>query len=121
MGEGVFREPGHQIRYRPLRQNSAQYRARDRQKERLGQQLANDAPAAGAYRRANCKLMLAGRTASQQENGDVTAPDGEQQRYGSKQQIERLAQVANIFGRKHADAQLELRRKIVWTFLIKLL
>ena len=45
----------------------------------FGEQLEDDAAAAGADRGANGELMLARGTARQQQDGDIAAADDEQQ------------------------------------------
>ena len=75
----------------PYASKHTETRANERKNDRLGKQLPDNAAPAGPYGRAHSKLMLAGRASREQQNGDVAAPNGQQQPYGAKKQIEGFA------------------------------
>src|SRR5262249_5276948 len=64
------------------------------QDERFGEQLANDAAAAGSDCGANGKFMLAGGAACQQQDRDIAAADGQQQCDSAKKHIKSFADSA---------------------------
>ena len=59
----------------PDRQHGAEHAADQREQQALGDELPEDAPAAGADRQAHRDLALSGGAADEQQAGDVRAHD----------------------------------------------
>ena len=78
------RKPG-----KPVRRSHAQDGARAGDDQRFDEQLAHDAPAAGADRRADREFMLARAAPGQQKDGAVGAADDEQKDDTGQQKRER--------------------------------
>ena len=92
------RDETHEEPRGPPRDANAERRARARQHPAFDEQLADDAPAAGADGQANRDLATAGRRARDEQTRDVRARDGEHQRGDAHEHHQRLdievAQVA---------------------------
>ena len=78
---------------KPVRRSHAQDGARAGDDQSFDEQLAHDAPAAGADRRADSKLVLARATTGEQKDGAVGAADDEQKDDTGQQKRERTPQI----------------------------
>ncbi len=81
VGNGIGRHAAIEERQRRLREHDAERGAEQADDRRLGQQLPDDAQAAGAKRRANRDLAMADRRAREQQVGDVRARDHQHERH----------------------------------------
>ncbi len=84
------------------------------------EQLADDAPAAGADGRAHGELMLAGAAAREQKDGAVGATDDEEQQYAGEQKHESAAGVLLIRHDDGLELQMPLLGKVVGILLCEL-
>ena len=73
---------------------ASQRAADERQHDALGQQLPDDAPPAGAERRAHRQLARADRRAREQQVGDVGAADQQHESDDAEEQHRREPQIA---------------------------
>ena len=96
-------------RHRPVGQRDAERRSGDRKQDALGQQLTDDATAAGAKRGAHRDLASTAGGASQQQVGGVRARDHQQQPDGPEDGQKRRADAS----RKRRLERLEARRQLV--------
>src|ERR1700742_1709341 len=75
------------------RQGDAEPRAQTGEHDRFGEQLADNASPGSANGGANCELMLPRCSSSQQQDGDVGAPDKKQQGNRGEEQDEGAAKL----------------------------
>src|ERR1700722_12459154 len=92
--ERLFRQAGDDQSQALVSEQHAQTSSYERQDERFGEKLADDADPAGSNCRAHGKFMLASGASCQQQNGDIPAANGQQQCHCAKEQIERFAYLA---------------------------
>jgi hypothetical protein len=89
MTDSAGKESGDSTRGSRARRSHAQDGARAGDDQRFDEQLAHDAPAAGADRRADREFMPARAAPGQQKNGAVGAADDEQKDDTGQQKRER--------------------------------
>ena len=96
---------GQERRDRPPLEQQAEDRADGRQQQAFGEQLANQAPAAGAERRADGDFTITPGGARQQEVRDVGAGDEQHDQHRGGEQLQRAPHVADeqLLEREQAD------------------
>ena len=99
-----------------VRQQQSDQAAGDGEHQALGQQLADDAPAAGAERGADGDFLLARERAGEEQVGDVGARDEEHEGHRRHEHQERQAHAPDrlLLQRQHAERQPAVRRIEVW-------
>jgi len=107
-GEGILREPrGNSGKALP-REHHAQPGPRDCQRQRLGEQLADDSRPAGPDGRAQGEFVLPVRAAGQEQDRHVGAPDEEQRGHRPEQQKQRRPEGLRVHVRD--AAQIDAKR-----------
>ena len=88
------------------RHQDPQQRARQRECQRLHQQLSCEPSACCAQRGKNCEFTLTRGSSSQQENGNVRASHGEQHQHRQQTQNDGLLKITFRFVRQSAEREV---------------
>ena len=96
--------------HRRDRHGDAERRAHHREQHALGEELPDQAAAAGADRRADRDLALAHGRAREQQARDVGAGDHQQERRRAEQREQRRTEEADDLGRERDRARARSRR-----------
>ena len=111
--EGIHREHGGDGVDTFVGGENAERRAGDGKQDRLGEQLADQAAAAGADRNADGEFVLAGGASSEQQDRDVGAADDQQRDDRAEQQNERTGKFAEDFFVQRDDLGAALLRVVL--------
>ena len=89
VGEGIFGQVFDNDRDQPVSENQAEGSAGEREQQRLGEQLVDNAFAAGSNSGADGELLAARCCPRQLQDRDVAAADGQQQCDRAEEKIKR--------------------------------
>ena len=119
--ERIFRQRWDDDGERAIGEEHAENGSGEGEQQGLGQELADEAWAAGADGGANGEFMLAHRAAGQEKDGDVAASDGEQKGYCCEQEIQSTTEIMNEIVVQADNIELEMAAgKMLGRFLREL-